>query len=75
MNAGNCLVLTILVILFGFLFMNRYIAMDGFVGSRIQRCGVGIAPCPYKTRCVNGFCRSQENPPQLYDRNPLPVVP
>lgn len=75
MNTENCVILTVLVILFGFLFLNRYVALDGFLGERLQRCGVGMAPCPHGTRCVNGFCRSDAQPPQLYDRNPLPVVP
>jgi hypothetical protein len=55
--------------------LNRYVALDGFLGDRLQRCGVGLAPCSHPMRCVNGFCRSQDYTPQLYDRNPLPVTP
>jgi len=74
MNTTNCILLTVLLILFGILFLNRYVSFDGFRDTMIQRCGVEMAPCPHPLRCMNGFCRSQDHP-QLYDRNPLPVVP
>jgi hypothetical protein len=33
-----------------------------------------MAPCPFPMRCMNGYCHTQDQP-QMYDRNPLPVVP
>jgi len=39
-----------------------------------QRCGVDLPPCPHPLRCMNGFC-FKENQAQLFDRNPLPVLP
>jgi hypothetical protein len=49
---------------------------EGFQGfsTSVQRCGVDMAPCPYPKRCMNGLCRSPDEP-VLRDRNPLPVVP
>lgn len=46
----------------------------GFAGQGPQRCGVELAPCPHPFRCINGFCRSQDEP-AMVDRNPLPVLP
>jgi hypothetical protein len=48
---------------------------EGYASGRIlQRCGVDLAPCSNGYRCMNGFCRSVDQP-ELLDRNPLPVLP
>jgi hypothetical protein len=55
--------------------INPFLAGEGFqISGYPTRCGTDLPPCPYKTRCMNGFCRGTEQP-QLYDRNPLPVTP
>ena len=55
--------------------INPYLASEGFqVLYQPQRCGLDLEPCPFPKRCMNGFCHSEDTP-QMYDRNPLPVVP
>ncbi|NBV77652.1 hypothetical protein EBR66_05825 [bacterium] len=55
--------------------INPLLAKEGFqVPGYPQQCGKEKEPCPFPTRCMNGFCYSSEHP-QMYDRNPLPVVP
>jgi hypothetical protein len=55
--------------------INPILANEGFqVYGQPQRCGTDLEPCPFPKRCINGFCYNT-NEPQLYDRNPLPVVP
>ena len=57
--------------------INRVLELEGFLsgaGGGPQRCGVDLEPCPHPQKCMNSFC-AETNSPQLYDRNPLPVVP
>jgi hypothetical protein len=55
--------------------INPYLAMEGFrVAGQPQRCGADLEPCPHPKRCMNGYCYGSDTP-QMYDRNPLPVVP
>ena len=55
--------------------INPFLQEEGFyVGGNKSRCGVDLPPCSFPLRCMNGFCRGEESP-QLYERNPLPVVP
>lgn len=55
--------------------INPFLANEGFqVHGYPTRCGTDLPPCSHGKRCMNGFCRS-EDIVQLYDRNPLPVVP
>lgn len=56
--------------------ISPFLERQGFAsgGGAPQRCGVDLDACPHPTRCINGYCRSQNEPP-LVDRNPLPVVP
>lgn len=52
-----------------------FLVREGFfAGNGPNRCGTDLPPCDFPKRCMNGFCRGTEQP-QLYDRNPLPVVP
>lgn len=59
--------------------INRVLELEGFLsggsGAGPQRCGVDLAPCPHPQKCMNSFCAEAGAPPQLRDRNPLPVVP
>lgn len=48
--------------------------LEGFQVGQPQQCGVDMTPCPFPMRCMNGYCHTQDQP-QMYDRNPLPVVP
>jgi len=55
--------------------INPFLAREGFqVAGQPQRCGVDLEPCPFPKRCMNGFCYLSDTP-QMYDRNPLPVLP
>ena len=55
--------------------INPFLASEGFeVYGQPQRCGVDLEPCPFPKRCINGFCYAEDTP-QMYDRNPLPVLP
>jgi hypothetical protein len=55
--------------------INPYLAAEGFqVYGQPQRCGTDLEPCPFPKRCMNGFCYASDTP-QMYDRNPLPVLP
>lgn len=46
----------------------------GLYSGGLQRCGVDLPPCPRERRCMNGLCRSTEQP-EMLERNPLPVLP
>jgi hypothetical protein len=54
--------------------INPFLGIEGFQVGQPARCGVDLPPCDHPTRCINGFCRPPGQP-QLYDRNPLPVLP
>ena len=55
--------------------INPILMREGFqVAGQPQQCGVDMTPCPFPMRCMNGYCHTQDQP-QMYDRNPLPVVP
>ena len=55
--------------------INPILFAEGFqVAGYPERCGIDLAPCPFPKRCMNGFCYASDEP-QLYDRNPLPVLP
>jgi len=69
----------IAIIAIGLLVADRFLRInpmiyEGFQLGQPERCGVDMPPCAFPTRCMNGFCRSSDQP-QLYDRNPLPVAP
>jgi hypothetical protein len=54
--------------------INPILMQEGFQIGQAQQCGVDMTPCSFPMRCMNGYCRSQDQP-KMYDRNPLPVVP
>jgi len=54
--------------------INPILMQEGFQVGQPQRCGVDLTPCAFPMRCMNGYCRTEDKP-QMYDRNPLPVVP
>ena len=81
MKAGLYCLGMISVIAIGLLIADRFyrinpiLMQEGFqVAGQPQRCGVDLTPCPFPMRCMNGYCHTQDEP-QMYDRNPLPVVP
>lgn len=80
MNDIQCIFLVIAIALALLLLDRRvrispFLERQGFMAGRGgRRCGVGMPPCPGMQRCMNGFCRSQDEP-ELYERNPLPVLP
>ena len=56
--------------------INPILFSEGFaVAGYPERCGVDLEPCPFGKRCMNGFCFAANEQPQMYDRNPLPVLP
>ena len=54
-----------------------FLVREGFQGFGIPgvRCGVDLPPCNFPMRCINGFCCDSNKSQQLFDRNPLPVIP
>ena len=54
--------------------INPFLQKEGFISGAYTRCGVDLPPCPFGTRCMNGICGNPQQV-QLYDRNPLPVLP
>lgn len=37
-------------------------------------CGVDMAPCPFGTRCINGYCKTETTIP-ISPSSGLPVKP
>lgn len=37
-------------------------------------CGVDLPPCPFGTRCINGYCKTDSQPP-FAPSSGLPVKP
>lgn len=72
---GISIIAVILLVLDRIYRINPFLASEGYqIDGYPMRCGVDLPPCPFQKRCMNGFCRG-EDMPQLYDRNPLPVLP
>jgi hypothetical protein len=65
-------ILLLVTILIGVLFLRKYLVVEAFE-SMTPKCGVGLAPCPVGTRCMNGYCLSDSVPPTR--ENDLPVFP
>lgn len=52
----------LLLIAVAIMFSKRYTS-EGFANPG-DRCGVDLPPCPAGTRCINGYCMSDEPPKQ-----------
>ena len=63
--------LTLIVVGFVLLLADRYLRIEGF--SNPNQCGVDMPSCTNGTRCINGFCKS-DNPRPLGPTT-LPVFP
>jgi len=63
--------LTLIFVAFILLLADRYLRIEGF--SNPRQCGVDMPSCMNGTRCINGYCKS-DNPPAL-GRTLLPVFP
>jgi hypothetical protein len=63
--------LTLIAVGFALLIADRYLRIEGFTNP--SPCGVGMPSCSNGTRCINGFCKS-DNLPQLPPTT-LPVFP
>ena len=72
----------LVLIAFGLLVLDRMVRITPFLeregyksySGGLQRCGVDMEPCPHPLKCMNGLCRTVDQP-ELVDRNPLPVLP
>lgn len=70
-------ILLIACVLFGCSAFMRY-RSEGFAdfqtGVPEGMCGVDLAPCPFGTRCINGYCKTEGQIP-LPPSSGLPVKP
>ncbi len=71
------IILVIACVLFGCSAFMRF-RTEGFqdfaVGVPEGMCGVDLPPCPFGTRCINGFCKTEAQPP-FASSSGLPVKP
>jgi hypothetical protein len=71
------IILLVACVLFGCSAFMRF-RTEGFedfqVGIPEGTCGVDLAPCPFGTRCINGFCRTEDTIP-ISPSSGLPVKP
>ena len=69
------LIAFILLVVDRFVRINPILVSEGFrISGYPMRCGTDLPPCDFPMRCMNGFCYGTDTP-QMYDRNPLPVLP
>jgi len=47
---------------------------DFYTGVPEGMCGVDLPPCPFGTRCINGFCKTEGTIP-ISPSSGLPVKP
>ena len=71
------IILLIACVLFGCSAFMRF-RTEGFAnyqtGAPEGMCGVDLPPCPFGTRCINGFCKTEDTLP-LSPSSGLPVKP
>lgn len=71
------IILIIACVLFGCSAFLRF-RSEGFVNYNTDvpegMCGVDLPPCPFGTRCINGFCKTDDQPP-FASSSGLPVKP
>jgi len=71
------IILLIACVLFGCSAFMKY-RSEGFedynTGVPAGMCGVDLPPCPFGTRCINGFCKTEAQPP-MAPSSGLPVKP
>lgn len=71
------IVLLIACVLFGCSAFMRF-RTEGFVNYMTDvpegMCGVDLPPCPFGTRCINGYCKT-ESQPFMPPSSGLPVKP
>lgn len=71
------IILIIACVLFGCSAFMRY-RSEGFTnyetGVPEGMCGVDLAPCPFGTRCINGYCKAENTIP-ISASSGLPVEP
>lgn len=60
------IILLIACVLFGCSAFMRF-RTEGYVnypeGGLPGQCGVDLPPCPFGTRCINGYCKTDSQPP------------
>ncbi len=71
------IILVIACVLFGCSAFMKY-RSEGFENYNTDvpagMCGVDLPPCPFGTRCINGFCKNEDTIP-ISPSSGLPVKP
>jgi hypothetical protein len=71
------IILIIACVLFGCSAFMRF-RTEGFTNYNTDipegMCGVDLPPCPFGTRCINGYCKTEEQP-SFAPSSGLPVKP
>lgn len=71
------IILLVACVLFGCSAFMRY-RTEGYVNYNTDvpegQCGVDLPPCPFGTRCINGYCKT-ESQPFMDPSSGLPVKP
>jgi hypothetical protein len=71
------IILIIACVLFGCSAFMRF-RTEGFTNYNTDipegMCGVDLPPCPFGTRCINGYCKTDAQPP-FASSSGLPVKP
>jgi hypothetical protein len=70
--------IVLVVVAFLLVLCDRMVKTEGFTNWDTNvpsgMCGVDLAPCPFGTSCVNGYC-AKTDPPTLPYFSDLPVLP
>jgi len=73
MNMSDLLILVLAAI--GLLILDRIYRINVVIekDTKFQQCGVNMPPCPFGTKCMNGYCGNNDVP--VLKPTMLPVFP